>query len=215
MIVVLSIIAGLSGLGLSALHEITKLPIEEQIIEYEIKPAILKLFKDQFEKNPEYEEDSDKPEYVFGEYNPVEEREKYRYKVEGEDTKKTIFPIRAKSDGKLYAVAFESYGVGYGGPVGVLVSFYANKDGLLAGIGITSNKETKGIGSRVTEPAFTEQFRDIKFESARLDSGIDAVAGATVSSVAVDTAIGNALAFWKEHKDNIIDLFKKSDKEKE
>ena len=67
----------------------------------------------------------------------------------------TVFP--GKKDGKLVAVALEHFGKGFGGDVGVMVGYDVNRD-TLTGIGITTMKETPGLGTRVADPAFTGQF---------------------------------------------------------
>ena len=111
----------------------------------------------------------------------------------------------ATKDGKLVAVALEHFGKGFGGDVGVMVGYDVNRD-TLTGIGITTMKETPGLGTRVADPAFTGQFTG-KPADARLKSqggDIDAVSGATISSIGVVTALGNAAKVYAALKPEIV-----------
>jgi len=195
MLVVLSVIAGASGLCLAAIKEATKNRIELQIIEYEVKPTLKALFT--------YDND------------PVAERKKIGIEVMDKKTgeKKTVtitvFPIKVK--GKLENAAFERYGKGgYGGDVGVLAGFYLEegKTDRLAGIGITANKETPGIGSRVKDSAFTNQFKDKPFDKVKLGAGIDGVTGATRSSTAVVDGTWKATEIYRNNLKKIKEAFK-------
>lgn len=129
MIVVLSSICGLSGFALSYLKISTAPRIEEQVLTYVQGPAILKVFADI-------------------DNSPIAERKTFTL----DGAKVTVFP--GKKDGKLVAVALEHFGKGFGGDVGVMVGYDVNRD-TLTGIGITTMKETPGLGTRVADPAFT------------------------------------------------------------
>ena len=127
MIVVLSSICGLSGFALSYLKISTAPRIEEQVLTYVQGPAILKVFADI-------------------DNSPIAERKTFTL----DGAKVTVFP--GKKDGKLVAVALEHFGKGFGGDVGVMVGYDVNRD-TLTGIGITTMKETPGLGTRVADPA--------------------------------------------------------------
>ena len=121
--------------------------------------------------------------------SPIAERKTFTL----DGAKVTVFP--GKKDGKLVAVALEHFGKGFGGDVGVMV-----------GYGITTMKETPGLGTRVADPAFTGQFTG-KPADARLKSqggDIDAVSGATISSTGVVTALGNAAKVYAALKPEIV-----------
>ena len=170
MIVVLASICGLSGFALSYLKISTAPRLEGQVLTYVQGPAILKVFADI-------------------DNSPIAERKTFTL----DGAKVTVFP--GKKDGKLVAVALEHFGKGFGGDVGVMVGYDVNRD-TLTGIGITTMKETPGLGTRVADPAFTGQFTG-KPAGARLKSqggDIDAVSGATLTSNAVFTAMDSCLA---------------------
>ncbi|MBM3709310.1 MAG: FMN-binding protein [Actinobacteria bacterium] len=62
----------------------------------------------------------------------------------------------------------------------------------IKGISILSNTETPGLGTRITEISFTDQFKGLGLEDISLskDGGkIDAITGATISSRAVTNAV--------------------------
>lgn len=94
--------------------------------------------------------------------SPIAERKTFTL----DGAKVTVFP--GKKDGRLVAVALEHFGKGFGGDVGVMVGYDVNRD-TLTGIGITTMKETPGLGTRVADPAFTGQFTG-KPAGARLKS---------------------------------------------
>ena len=69
-------------------------------------------------------------------------------------------------------------------------------DGEVIGISIMTNIETPGLGSRISESEFTEQFTGIDLETNKLSpegGKIDAISGATNSSIGVIKAVNLAL----------------------
>lgn len=99
---------------------------------------------------------------------------------------------------------YRSQGVGYVVQVSPENSFSGtltlmigvNDDGTVAGVAVVDSKESEGLGDRVREPEFREQFVG-KRGSVRVeaDSGdIAAISGATVTSRAVCGAVNSALA---------------------
>ena len=89
--------------------------------------------------------------------------------------------------------------------MGVIVGFNVENDSL-AGVGMTVLKETPGLGMRVREPAFSDQFRNASFPVALSSAGgrIDAVSGATISSNGVIEAVNKANAVYKELRPQIL-----------
>jgi Predicted NADH:ubiquinone oxidoreductase, subunit RnfG len=183
MVVVLSAITGLAGFVLSGLKVWTTPIIEEQVLTNVQGPALKQLFLESTN-------------------DPIADRKKIS--LPGSDDKSVmIFP--SIKDGKLLAVAMEAGGKGYGGDVNVLVGFDVASDKLL-GIQITTHKETPGIGSRVEEPAFTKQFKGLALEKAALKKdggGIDAISGATFSSIGAADAVKQTAGWYASLKDSI------------
>lgn len=176
MIVVLSLICGLSGLTLATLKQATAPRIEEQKLIFVQGPALQEVFG---------ETDND----------PVKDRRTFTL---GSGEEVVIFP--ALKDGQLAGVAMETFGKGYGGDLGVMVGVDLSEE-QLAGIGITAMKETPGIGSRVAKHGFTAQFKGHDLFGLSLTSqggDIDAVSGASVSSGAAMQAINRAVEIYRE-----------------
>ena len=93
-------------------------------------------------------------------------------------------------DGERAGYAFIARGSGYGGDIDILVGL-DNGFGI-KGVSILSQTETPGVGSRITESLFTDQFKGLSASDIALKSEggkIDAITGATISSRAVVDAI--------------------------
>ncbi|MGE4421280.1 MAG: RnfABCDGE type electron transport complex subunit G [Pseudodesulfovibrio sp.] len=180
MVLVLSLFCGLSGLTLSTVRRATSERMEEQVMTYVQGPALAEIFND-------YDN------------NPVKDRKTFDLP----DGPVTVFP--AMKGGKLMGVAFETFGKGFGGPVGIMVGF--NTDGAtLAGIGTTTLKETPGLGMRLAEPEFRDQFRGHTTKSVALTKNggdIAAIAGATISSTGGVAAVNQAIKIFQQIKDKI------------
>ena len=86
--------------------------------------------------------------------------------------------------GKLIGVVFKTSSKGYSSIIETLVGM--TKDGKITAIKVISQKETRGVGSRVAKENFTEQF---KGKDGPTLSGVEAVTGATISSSAVINSV--------------------------
>ena len=87
-------------------------------------------------------------------------------------------------------VAFLAVGKGYGGNINILVGL--EDETTVQGVTIISHLETPGLGARVTESSFRDQFAGINIADVALkqDGGqIDAITGASISSRAVIDAV--------------------------
>ncbi|MEG0167018.1 MAG: FMN-binding protein [Ruthenibacterium sp.] len=82
---------------------------------------------------------------------------------------------------------------GYGGQVPVMLAF--DKDGKIAAVKFLDNDETPGLGQKIKNPAFAQQFAGMESKNIAL-SDIDAISGATISSAASVTAINSAIALY-------------------
>ena len=180
-VVVLTVLCSFSGFVLSYLKNVTAPTIEEQLLINVQGPAIASVFNK-------------------AENNPVADRHVFT-RENGE--KVVVFPCLVGN--RLTGVAMENFGKGYGGAVGVIIGFNVSNDSL-AGVGMTTLKETPGLGMRVREPAFCEQFRDAAPPVALSSRGgkIDAVSGATISSDGVIEAVNKANSVYKELKPQIV-----------
>jgi electron transport complex protein RnfG len=105
-----------------------------------------------------------------------------------EDDLYTIF-----DDSIEIGYAFLATGVGYAGDIDILVGL--EDANTLRGVTIVSHLETPGLGDKITESAFTDQFHglDVDGVALRKDGGqVDAITGATISSQAVVDAVREA-----------------------
>ncbi len=182
MVVVLAVICTTSGVVLSYVNEATETPREYQYIKYVQEPS-LKAVLSGYDNDPI----KDRIRVPLGEDeqgNPVE---------------KVIFP--AKKDGETFAVAYSSVAKGYHDLIEVMVG--VEPGGKLTGISIMSHTETPGLGARIVEPKFTDQFAGLDLDTTKLSSEggkVDALSGATFSTVGVITAVSGALEQFPEIK---------------
>ena len=185
MILVLSLLCGTAGFCLSYLKMTTASRIESQALTFVQGPAILDVFRD-------------------ADNSPINARRTFPLK-DGRTV--NVFPCLKK--GKLTGVAVEQFGSGYGGDLGVVVGFNIQND-TLAGIGITTMKETAGVGTRVKEPAFLKQFpgKSLPVKLRSQGGDIDAISGATVSSNGVMGAVDQAVAVYQELKPLLLETWK-------
>lgn len=171
MVLILVIVACLSALLIGMTYRITKEPIQQA--------------KDQKELEAIAE--------VAGEFNnnPFEEQMTILDK-----NKKPVTIYPARQDGTVTSIAVKTYtNKGFGGKIELIVGFAM--DGSLNGYKVIEQKETPGLGTKITEPKFKDQFvrlnprRDII--KVKQDGGeIDAITAATISSRAVTDAIDRA-----------------------
>jgi electron transport complex protein RnfG len=93
-------------------------------------------------------------------------------------------------DGEKAGYAFMASGSGYGGNIDIMVGLDSGFG--IKGVSILSQTETPGVGNRITESSFTDQFKGLSASDIALKSEggkIDAITGATISSRAVVDAI--------------------------
>lgn len=84
--------------------------------------------------------------------------------------------------------------IGYGGPVLVRLTLDGQNEIAAMEVGGARFEETEGIGSRVKDESFIESFIGLAPPLA-LNTDVDAIAGATISSQAVMDAVNEAAAF--------------------
>lgn len=127
---------------------------------------------------------------VVAEYdnNPVEEM--YKIPIDGSTDSLEVYP--AKKEGKLMASAIRSYSPkGYGGNVWLMVGL--QPDGSIQNIAVLEHKETPGLGTKMNDAAFKDQYIGKNPSAFNLsvtkDGGdIDALTGATITSRAFSGA---------------------------
>jgi electron transport complex protein RnfG len=189
MIGVLAGISLLSGAALGGLYEATHELAENNVLRFKKIPALVSIFETT--------------------HDPLDEAARSTLETSLLETR-ALVDLGAEAPLMTFTMedtlAFEAFGQGFGGELGVMVGFEPNTD-QVAGIGITTMAETPGLGTRVTEPTFVSQFAgqhrvdDVKVKK---DGGtIDAITGATISSRAVCEAVRAAMETYREHKDTL------------
>lgn len=187
MVIVLTILSSFSGGLLAAIRNGTKDQIENQQLKFVKGPAINAILKG-------------------ASNDPIADR----FKLKDGDTEKSFFV--GVFDGEANAVAFESFGKGYGGDVGLMVGVNL-KDDTIMGVGVTTHAETPGLGAKAKEdPKFTAQFKGITIKEpikVTNDGGqINAISGATITSRAVCSAATDAGKIYKRLKSQISENLK-------
>ena len=135
-----------------------------------------------------------------------------RFKIKDQDIDRDFFV--GEFDGKKNVVAFETYGKGFGGDIGVITAVDVDTDKII-GVAVTTHSETPGVGSKAkTEPGFRGQFKGQPITDifkVKADGGqIDAVSGATISSRGVAGAVAQSGEIYKRLKDDLKNKLKAS-----
>jgi electron transport complex protein RnfG len=182
MVVVLTVICATSGVVLSYVNHATVEPREYQYIKFVQEPSMKAVLID-------YDND------------PIKDRIKLTLgeDEEGNPIEQVVFP--ARKGGTTFAVAYASKAKGYHDLIEVMVGVDA--DSKLTGVSIMSHTETPGLGARIEEPQFTEQFKGLDLETNKLaaDGGkVDALSGATFSTNGVIAAVAAALERFPQIK---------------
>jgi electron transport complex protein RnfG len=184
MVVVLTVLAAFSGGLLAAVKDGTAENIEKQKLTFVKGPAIHKILQEASNE-------------------PISDR----FKLKDGDTERSFFI--GVLDGKPEAVAFETFGKGYGGDVGVMVGVNVQTDKII-GMAITTHSETPGVGARAaTDRPFQAQFAGMDFSGefkVKPDGGqVDALSGATITSRGVSSALTQAVKVYDRLKPEVKD----------
>jgi len=187
MVVVLTVLCTFSGGLLAAIRSGTKDKIEYQQLKFVKGPAIKSILEG-------------------ASNDPIVDR----FKLEDGKIERSFFV--GVFDGKASAAAFESFGKGFGGDIGLMVAVNLDNDNII-GVGVTTHSETPGIGSRAkTDPTFAAQFKGLSIKDAfkvKPDGGqVDTVSGATVTSRGLAVAATEAGNVYKRLKPEIAKKLK-------
>ncbi len=127
---------------------------------------------------------------VVPEFNNNPNKEMYRLPT-GDGDSLDIYP--AKKDDEIVGYAVNTYTKkGFSGNINLMAGF--KPDGTIFNISVLEHKETPGLGSKMNDPAFRNQFNDknpTSFElKVKKDGGpVDAITAATISSRAFCDAV--------------------------
>lgn len=192
MVVVLTVLSAVSGGVLAGFNKGLASQIEAQQLTFVKGPAIKAI--------------------LAGSTNdPISDR----FKVTDGEAEKTFFV--GKMDGKANNIAFENYGKGFGGDIGLMVGVNIDS-GKVIGAAVTTHSETPGLGAKAKEdPSFAAQFKEVSIMDKEIkvnkDGGkITAISGATITSRGVCVGVTNAMATYQKLEPQIKEQIKKFDK---
>ena len=165
----------LISLGASAclgfVYELTKGPIELSVLNKKLEA--IKLVVPVFDNNPN--------------------DEMFRLPT-GEGDSLDIYP--AKKDGEITGYAVSTYtNTGFSGNISLMAGF--KPDGSIISITVLSQKETPGLGTKMTDPKFKDQFngknpKEFQLKVKKDGGTVDAITAATISSRAFCDAVERA-----------------------
>jgi electron transport complex protein RnfG len=123
--------------------------------------------------------------------NPNEEM--YKLPI-GDGDSLEVYP--AKNNGEIVGLAVRTYSKkGFSGQISLAVGF--KPDGTIINITVLEQKETPGLGTKMAEPGFKDQFKgknpaDFTMKVKKDGGKVDAITAATISSRAFCDAIEKA-----------------------
>jgi electron transport complex protein RnfG len=124
------------------------------------------------------------------------------YTISATDGTDSLEVYPAKENGKLVGSAIRSFSKnGYGGLIWIMVGL--EPDGKIKDVAVVEHKETPGLGSKMSDPSFKNQFMDLDPSKTSLevkkDGGdIDAITAATISSRAFCDAVQMAVNSYEK-----------------
>jgi len=173
----LTLISLVASAGLGSVYELTKTPIELSNLNNKIEA--IKQVVPEFNNNP-YEEMLRLPT--------------------GEGDTLDVYP--AKMNGVIVGYAINTHTKeGFGGDILLMAGF--NTDGSIYNVTVLEHKETPGLGSKINEASFKDQFKNLNPSTTALkvkkDNGqIDAITAATISSRAFCDAVQRAYSILEK-----------------
>jgi len=171
MVLSLTLIALGASASLGFVYELTKGPIELSILNKKLEA--IKQVVPEFNNNPD--------------------EEMFRLAT-GEGDSLDIYP--AKRDGVITGYAVNTYTKsGFSGYIGLMAGF--NPDGSIINITVLSQKETPGLGTKMADSEFKDQFNgknpsDFQLKVKKDGGPVDAITAATISSRAFCDAVQRA-----------------------
>ncbi len=188
LVIVLTLIAGGAGLLLSLVEQVTRAPIAEQRRQETLKALLAVL--PPIDNRP----DDDTVTLVTGQDKKGRELQRVFY--------------RGRHQGTLAGLAFKVVAPdGYSGNIEIMVG--VDPEGAVTGLEILSHAETPGLGSKIKEVWFKEQFLGKNLDNAdwrvKKDGGaFDQITGATISPRAVVSAVAGGLSFYRQHRAEVL-----------
>ena len=185
MVVVLSLITGVCSAALTSANILLSPYMEKQTDFHVRGPALERLFG-----------------------KPAEELLDNKVTVR---TDRGDVPVFFTRDGETVStIAVEAVGKGgYGGDLKILVGIDLVNNTQI-GMEVVSHSETPGLGARIEEPGFRSQWKGLPLDKpatlAANGGTIDAISGATNTSIAAVNGTNDIITFIREHRDEVLQL---------
>lgn len=140
---------------------------------------------------------------VVPEFNNNPDAEMFRLPT-GEGDSLEVYPAKMNDEVVGYAVNTYS-NLGFGGNISIMTGY--KPDGTIFNISVMSQKETPGLGTKMTESRFKDQFNGKNPSAFQLkvkkDGGsVDAITAATISSRAFCDAVQRSFNTLLNNKEN-------------
>ena len=180
MVLTLFIITLVASTALGYIYELTKEPIAQSKIKKKLRA--IKQVVPEFTNNPDEE----------------------KYKVASPDELDSLEFYPAKKDGKIVGTAIETYTTkGFSGLIKIMVGF--KPDGTIYNISVLEHKETPGLGTKMADAKFKNQFigknpSDFVLNVKKDGGKVDAITAATISSRAFCDAVQKAYDAYKNDR---------------
>jgi len=171
MVLSLTLIALGSSAGLGFVYELTKEPIALSVLNKKLN-AIREVV-------PEFDNNPNDEMYML---------------ATGEGDSLEIYP--ARKNGEIIGYAVNTYtNEGFSGYINLMAGF--KPDGTIINISVLQQKETPGLGTKMSDPGFKDQFMeknpaDFQLKVIKDGGTVDAITAATISSRAFCDAIERA-----------------------
>ena len=114
------------------------------------------------------------------------------------------FHLAYDKDGNFIGAAVETFtNKGFSGNISLMVGILA--DGTVNNISVLQHAETPGLGSKMSEPSFKDQFNNkhadsFNFNVTKDGGNVDAITAATISSRAFCDAVNRAISTFENNK---------------
>ena len=165
----LFVFALVAALALACTNEVTKGPIEAQKLAAKME--------------------------ALGTVLPGCEYEQIAYEGVAEESALDEIFIGKDASGAIVGYALTAAPQGYGGPIPITIG--VSTEGHMTQTYVGALQETAGLGTKVGEADFKDQFIAIAADPDTLESDVDTIGGATVSSTAFRNAVKEMLTYTK------------------
>lgn len=108
-----------------------------------------------------------------------------------------MVPVDGSGNQMGYAIKTLSTVSGFGGDIELFIG--VSPDGKITGIAVTQISETAGLGTKVAEPNFKDQFTGKDLNTELSESDVNMVSGATISSKSFTSAVNNAVNIYSQY----------------